>query len=702
MTALFRRLRVRGRLIVGFLSVCLVLTAVVGITVVMVTRSNNVVDRMTELRVPTADASNGLESSIYASLAALRGWMLTGNETFRTERAAVWAEIDHLTVQLDALSVSWTAAEAIELWAEAKPILAEFRDAQDQVEAVANSAAELPASNILLSEAAPMASSMIEQITAMVDQEARQPGTDERKQLLLAMADVRGSFTMSLANIRAFLLSGDQTFLDGFDRTWAVNETRFENLSEMQYLMTPAQNEAFGSFASNRPGFAALASRMFEIRGSNRWNEAQYLLVAEAAPRANRLLDILAGEISTNGERNGGLSGLQTQLRQLDETTLAEQSTLLLTMLWAMLAAGLAISGVAVMLTARSIVPPVRSLTTCMGELAGGNLAAEVPGTERADELGDMARTTLVFKESLVKTQELQQEAAKEQEARNVRTAQIERLTTDFEQTVESILAIVASASTEMNTTANDLSATAEETAAQATTVAAASEESSANVQTVAAATEELTASISEISRQVQQQTELARSASTSANSSSAEIRGLAEQAAKVGTVVDLITAIAEQTNLLALNATIEAARAGDAGKGFAVVASEVKSLANQTARATEEIADQIRQMQQRTDSSVTSIESITNTVNEMAETASNVAAAVEEQQAATMEISRNVGEATEGTRQVAINISSVTESAQSTGAASSQVMSASGELARNAELLRTTVTEFLTGVKAA
>ncbi|MEZ5669341.1 MAG: methyl-accepting chemotaxis protein [Alphaproteobacteria bacterium] len=350
----------------------------------------------------------------------------------------------------------------------------------------------------------------------------------------------------------------------------------------------------------------------------------------------------------------------------------------------------------------RSVAQPVIAMTGAMTQLAGGDRATEIPATERRDEMGDMAKAVLVFKESMIRNDQLQAEAKKAQAAREARAERIESLTRDFERTVEGMLNSVASASTQMNTTARDLSATAEETSAQAATVAAASEEASANVQTVASATEELTASISEISRQVQQQTELAREASESASTSTVEVRGLADQATKVGTVIDLINAIAEQTNLLALNATIEAARAGDAGKGFAVVASEVKSLANQTAKATDEIAEQIRQMQQRTGASVQSIELIVERIGSLSQTAAAVAAAVEEQNAATQEIARNIQEATQGTQEVAQNIILVNEAAQSTGAASTQVSSTSAELARNAEHLRTTVTRFLTSVKAA
>ncbi|MEZ5669339.1 MAG: methyl-accepting chemotaxis protein [Alphaproteobacteria bacterium] len=702
MGTILRRMKIRGRLVLGFSAICLILAGVVGTTMFMVSQSSTLVDRMVQLRQPTATASGRLVSDIYASLAALRGWMLTGKDNFRTERGAVWADIDQTIATMDRLSADWTNPQNVELWAEAKPILEAFRAAQAQVEAIANTPDELPATQILVTEAAPLAGNMIAQITAMIDAEASEPSTPERKALLLAMADVRGSLAMSLANIRAYLLSGNADFRAQFDRTWSTNQTRFEALATMRSLMTADQRAAFDSFSADREAFVPLPGRMFEIRGSDRWNEAQYLLITEAAPRAGALLTILAGPVGDTGARAGGMSDTQTDLLQNDATAISDQTRLLEIVLWSMLAVGLALAAVTVWLTARSIVTPVRSLTGCMAKLSEGDFSAAVPGGERHDEVGDMARTTLVFKENMIRARDLQAAQAQEQEARVARGQRIESLNAGFEKQVEVVLNTVASASTQMNTTASDLAATAEQTSAQATTVAAASEQASANVQTVAAATEELTASIREIARQVQQQTELAGQASRSAASSTEEIKALAEQASKVGTVIDLITAIAEQTNLLALNATIEAARAGDAGKGFAVVASEVKSLANQTARATDEIAEQIRQMQQRTVTSVDSIRLIADKIDSVTQTAAAVAAAVEQQNAATEEIARNIQEATIGTRQVATNIVSVTEAAQSTGAASAQVMSTSGELARNAEELRRTVQGFLAEVKAA
>ncbi|MFZ5834341.1 MAG: protoglobin domain-containing protein [Pseudomonadota bacterium] len=271
-----------------------------------------------------------------------------------------------------------------------------------------------------------------------------------------------------------------------------------------------------------------------------------------------------------------------------------------------------------------------------------------------------------------------------------------------LESGVGSILDSVTSQSTELNATAVSMSSTAKETTHQASAVAAASEEASANVQTVAAAAEELTASVREISRQVEQSAKIATQAVSEASGTMTAIKGLAEMAQKIDNVVNIINDIASQTNLLALNATIEAARAGEAGKGFAVVASEVKALANQTAKATEEIAAQIGAMQAATTDSVTRIGDISKTIEEINQIASAISAAVEEQGASTQEIARNVQEAARGTGEVSANINSVSQAASETASAANQVQAVSGTLAKDGERLKAAIDSFLVEVRAA
>ena len=278
----------------------------------------------------------------------------------------------------------------------------------------------------------------------------------------------------------------------------------------------------------------------------------------------------------------------------------------------------------------------------------------------------------------------------------------IEKLTQAFGDKVGHMVGLVSSAATQLQSTAEAMTGTAERTMRQATNVTSAAEEASVNVQTVASASEELASSISEISRQVAQSAKIAGKAADDAKHTDSVVRALAEGARSIGEVVGLISNIAGQTNLLALNATIEAARAGDAGKGFAVVASEVKSLATQTAKATDQIGQQIAQIQAATNEAVTAIQGISSTIAEVNEIAAAIAAAVEEQGAATQEIARNIQQASAGTQDVTSNIAGVNEGASTTGAAAGEVLTAAGELSRQAEHLNGEVGRFIAEVKAA
>ena len=353
--------------------------------------------------------------------------------------------------------------------------------------------------------------------------------------------------------------------------------------------------------------------------------------------------------------------------------------------------------------SAQSIAGPIKRLTVSLGSLAQRDWSTIVPGTERKDEVGEMAKATEVLKEAGRRADEMaEEEKTNEHRRQQERRDQMLALADSFEASVGGVVSTVTTSASELKTTAQAMSEVAEETARQSTVVAAAAEEMTQNVQTVASATEELSASISEISNQVTESNRIVNDAVRQANQTNDEVRSLAEAAQKIGDVVRLINDIAGQTNLLALNATIEAARAGEAGKGFAVVASEVKTLATQTGKATDEIAGQVRAIQEATQRSVDAIGSITGTISRVSEISTAIASAVEEQGAATQEISRNVQQAAQGTTEVSSNIGGVTAAAEQTGTAAGQVLSSAGELQKNGTELKSQVDEFLRTVRAA
>lgn len=351
----------------------------------------------------------------------------------------------------------------------------------------------------------------------------------------------------------------------------------------------------------------------------------------------------------------------------------------------------------------RSVSRPISRITQVMAILAQGDNSVDILGMDRKDEIGEMSKAVQVFKDNAIQNKKL--EAEQEEQKRQTeeeKRAMMHELANDFDANVGGIIESVASASTQLNSTAQAMSGIAEETSSQSAAVSAASEEAATNVQTVAAAAEEMSHSVSEINSQVNQASVAAKQAVTEVEKTGVQMEALAATADKISGVINMISDIADQTNLLALNATIESARAGEAGKGFAVVANEVKGLAGQTAKATEEIVSQISEIQGATKQAVVSMGDISQVIKQVDETSAAIAAAMEEQGSATQEIARNVQEAASGTEEVTRNIIGVSQASQEAGAASGQVMSAAGELSQQSEMLKVEVEKFISQIRAA
>ncbi len=454
----------------------------------------------------------------------------------------------------------------------------------------------------------------------------------------------------------------------------------------------PKQQEVLAAFKANWPTYVQMHNDIYQKMVDGKADEASTILNKTSQPPFNAVI-----------------AALQSGIDQINADTAAAQAEAVsdynqaFALTVSTIAVGLVLALGALAFVFYGVVRPLHRITAAMGGVASGNLSTSIPYANAKNEIGEMASTLKVFRDGLMETERLRLASA-EAETRNRERLVAERIAIAdrFEAAMGTLSDGFVHSSSEVADSARNLASTAEETSRQAQAVAGAAEAASENVQTVAAGTEELSASVREITTQVTRSADIARSAAGEAQRSTDNVKALSASAQGIGEVVELIRAIAEQTNLLALNATIEAARAGEMGKGFAVVASEVKNLAGQTAKATEEIARKIQEMQAATSVTVDSISLIVSTIGTIQEVTQSIAGAVEEQGAATSEIAGNTHKAANGARDVTENISGVGTAAEMTGSAATQLMSLSDALQTQAASLKGEVASFVKGLRAA